>query len=182
VAAEKNLALAVEAYHAMQEVGRGVKFVLVGDGPLRVSLQEQHPDVIFCGAQQGEELARTYASADMFLFPSETETFGNVTLEAMASGLVVVAFDYAAARMHITAGQSGVLVPYGDSSGFVAAAAKLAREPQSLFHIGQQARSYATRLDWQRIVDKFARLLIGAREDEARDAVAAEILDAMTAV
>jgi glycosyltransferase involved in cell wall biosynthesis len=182
VAAEKNLALAVEAYHAMQEVGRGVKFVLVGDGPLRVSLQEQHPDVIFCGAQQVEELARTYASADMFLFPSETETFGNVTLEAMASGLVVVAFDYAAARMHITAGQSGVLVPYGDSSGFVAAAAKLAREPQSLFHIGQQARSYATRLDWQRIVDKFARLLIGAREDEARDAVAAEILDAMTAV
>ena len=102
VAAEKNLALAIEAYRAMQRVDHGVKFVIVGDGPLRATLQEKHPDIIFCGVHRGGELARRYASADVFLFPSETETFGNVTLEAMASGLVVVAFDYAAARMHIT--------------------------------------------------------------------------------
>ncbi|HEY7318482.1 MAG TPA: glycosyltransferase family 1 protein [Candidatus Binatia bacterium] len=181
VAAEKNIALAIKAYHAMRQVESGAKFVLVGDGPLRASLQEQHPDVIFCGAQQGEELARTYASADVFLFPSETETFGNVTLEAMASGLVVVAFDYAAARMHITAGQSGVLVPFGDSSGFVAAAAKLARAPQSLFHIRQQARSYATRLDWQHIIHRFATLLLDGIEDEARERLPADVLDALPA-
>src|SRR5262249_3999508 len=91
IAAEKNLNLAIEAYRAMRRVANGTKFIVVGDGPLRAALQEKHSDIIFYGVHQGEELARCYASADVFLFPSETETFGNVTLEAMASGLVVVA-------------------------------------------------------------------------------------------
>jgi len=76
----------------MQRCSDAVKFVIVGDGPLRATLQTQHPDLIFCGVHRGEQLARHYASADVFLFPSETETFGNVTLEAMASGLVGVAY------------------------------------------------------------------------------------------
>jgi glycosyltransferase involved in cell wall biosynthesis len=181
VAAEKNLTLAVEAYRAMRQVATGVRFVIVGDGPLRAALQEKHPDVIFCGTQQGEELARSYASADVFLFPSETETFGNVTLEAMASGLVVVAFDYAAARMHITDGESGVLVPCGDSPTFVAAAENLACRSQSLTRIRQQARRYASSLDWQHIVARFAGLLLGAFDNEAHDSVAATIFDAMPA-
>ena len=79
---EKNLELAIEAYRAMQRVNDAVKFVLVGDGPLRAALQKKHPDLIFCGVHTGEQLAEHYASADIFLFPSETETFGNVTLEA----------------------------------------------------------------------------------------------------
>jgi glycosyltransferase involved in cell wall biosynthesis len=112
IAPEKNLGLAIESYRAMQRVNNAVKFVIVGDGPLRAALQKKHPDLIFCGVHTGEELAKRYASADVFLFPSETETFGNVTLEAMASGLGVVAYDYAAARMHITHGATGVLAPY----------------------------------------------------------------------
>jgi glycosyltransferase involved in cell wall biosynthesis len=162
VAAEKNLRLAIEAYRAMQRCSNAVQCVLVGDGPLRASMQKAHPDLIFCGVHTGEQLARRYASADVFLFPSETETFGNVTLEAMASGLVVVAYNYAAAQMHITHGETGVLVPYGESRAFVEAAAQLARAPQSLYRMRRQARAYVACIDWQRVVDRFVALLTGA--------------------
>src|SRR5262249_22119354 len=87
IAPEKNLMVAIDAYRAMKRSNESVKFVIVGDGPLRAALERDNPDLIFRGMQTGEHLARHYASADVFLFPSETETFGNVTLEAMASGL-----------------------------------------------------------------------------------------------
>ena len=108
LAPEKNVPLAVEAYRAMQRVQSAARCVIVGDGPLRGELEKAHPDLVFCGMRTGADLAAHYASADVFLFPSETETFGNVTLEAMASGLVVVAYDYAAARIHVAHGESGV--------------------------------------------------------------------------
>jgi glycosyltransferase involved in cell wall biosynthesis len=165
VAPEKNLGLAIESYRAMQRVNHAVKFVIVGDGPLRAPLQEKHADLIFCGVHKDEELAKRYASADLFLFPSETETFGNVTLEAMASGLAVVAYNYAAARMHITNGETGLLVPYGQSPKFVDAAVKFAREPQSLAKIRRQARDQAATVDWQCVVERFARILMGALDD-----------------
>ena len=113
LAPEKNLNLAIQAYRAMQQSNTTttLKFILVGDGPLSTRLQKDHPDLVSCGVQTGEQLAAYYASADIFLFPSHTETFGNVTLEAMASGLAVVAYDYAAAKMHITHNKTGVLVP-----------------------------------------------------------------------
>jgi glycosyltransferase involved in cell wall biosynthesis len=162
VAPEKNLRVAVTAYRAMQRFGGSLKFVIVGDGPFRATLQKEHPDLIFCGIRRGEALARHYASADVFLFPSETETFGNVTLEAMASGLAVVAYDYAAARMHITNGETGVLVPCGESQAFVDAAANLAPAPQSLYKMRWQARAYARSIDWSHVVEKFETLLTGA--------------------
>ena len=162
VAPEKNLGLAIESYRVMQRVNKAVKFVVVGDGPLRAALQEKHADLLFCGVKKGEELAKYYASADIFLFPSETETFGNVTLEAMASGLAVVAYDYAAARMHITTGETGLLAPCGQPSAFVGAAVKVAREPQSFSKIRQQARERAVTLDWQCVIDRFARIVMGA--------------------
>jgi glycosyltransferase involved in cell wall biosynthesis len=92
----------------MRQCADAAKFVIVGDGPLRPSLQKDHPDIIFPGLLTGERLAAQYASADIFLFPSETETFGNVTLEAMASGLAVIAYDYAAAKVHIV--HIGILI------------------------------------------------------------------------
>ena len=162
IAAEKNLGLAIDAYRAMQRVNNGARFVLVGDGPLRAALQRKHPDLIFCGVHTGERLARHYASADIFLFASETETFGNVTLEAMASGLVVVAYDYAAAHAHIKHGETGLLAGYGDAQAFTRAAATVALPRQSLRTMGRQARAYAITLDWQHIVDRFAAILTGA--------------------
>jgi len=162
VAPEKNLGLAVAAYRAMQRSGVPVKFVIVGDGPLGAALRRDQVDLIFCGVHTGQRLATHYASADVFLFPSETETFGNVTLEAMASGLGVVAYNYAAAKMHIRHGETGVLVPYGDSHAFVDAAAKLECEPHALHKIRRQAREYAATLSWQHVVERFATLLTGA--------------------
>jgi glycosyltransferase involved in cell wall biosynthesis len=145
----------------MQRCNKEVKFVIVGDGPQRAMLQKDHPDLLFCGVHRGEQLARHYASADVFLFPSDTETFGNVTVEAMASGLVVVAYDYAAAGMHITHGETGVLVPYGEAEAFVTTATDLAREPQSLPRMRRQAREYVATLGWQSVVQQFEMLLTG---------------------
>lgn len=162
IASEKNLDLAIEAYREVKQNNDRTKFVIVGDGPLRRTLQRDHAEVIFAGMQTGEQLATHYASADLFLFPSETETFGNVTLEAMASGLAVVAYDYAGAHLHIANGETGVLVQFRDGNAFVDSACKLIREPQAIKRIGRQAREYVTRLDWPRVVERFETLLMRA--------------------
>lgn len=159
LAPEKNVPLAIAAYRGMQRVSRGLQCIVVGDGPLRASLQAANPDLRFCGVQTGEQLAAHYASADVFLFPSGTETFGNVTLEAMASGLAVVAFDYAAARMHVTPGRTGVLVPCGAFGAFVDGAVALARSPQGVRAMGRRARAHAVGVDWPRVVQRFEALL-----------------------
>jgi glycosyltransferase involved in cell wall biosynthesis len=100
-------------------------------------------------------LAEHYASADLFLMPSLTETFGNVTTEAMASGLPVVAFNYAAAAELIVDSFNGSLVPLNDVDGFVSAALALADKPLLRKHMGAQARLTSLQLDWIRIVQKF---------------------------
>ena len=87
-----------------------VRLVLVGDGPDMPRLMQRCPDAVFSGLRRGEDLATHYASADVFLFPSITETFGNVVPEAMASGLTVVGYDYAAAGQLIRHGENGLLV------------------------------------------------------------------------
>ena len=162
IAAEKNLDVAIEAYREMKRANDRIKFLIVGDGPLRRTLQTKHPDLIFVGMRTGEQLARYYASADVFLFPSETETFGNVTLEAMASGLGVIAYDYACAKLHIANGETGVLVPFGNTKAFVDHACTLIREPQTLKRIRRQAREYVTYLNWPRVVERFETLLMSA--------------------
>jgi glycosyltransferase involved in cell wall biosynthesis len=168
LAPEKNIDLAAEAYYAMRRAAPAIKFIVVGDGPLRASLEKRYPEVIFCGVRTGESLAEHYASADIFLFPSLTETFGNVTLEAMASGLAVVAFDYAAARTHIIDGESGVLAAYGDARAFVQAALKIAGAPEMMAEIRGRARAHAATLDWRRVVERFSMLLSKATESAAR--------------
>src|SRR5262245_6181053 len=162
LAPEKNLPLALRAYAAMRRERRTTRFVVVGDGPLRAALQRANPGVTFSGAREGEELAAHYASADVFLFPSETETFGNVTLEAMASGLAVVAYDYAAAGMHIRSGESGVLVPLADEGGYVGAAAALARASEAIAPMGLRAREHALAVDWKSAVERFENVLMAA--------------------
>lgn len=159
LAAEKNLPLAVHAFRAMRERNPRLRLIVVGDGPFYQELYSNERDVIFCGVQTGVALAEHYASADIFLFPSETETFGNVTLEAMASGLAVVAFDYAAAHLHIEAGQEGLLVPLGEHDAFITTAAVLAAQSERVEQLSIAARRKAQRLDWQGVVDRFEWLL-----------------------
>lgn len=122
LAPEKNLELAVRAFHAIRERLPRARFVVVGDGPMRATLAERHPDLVFAGLRRGEDLARHYASGDLFLFPSLTETFGNVTLEALASGVPVVAFDYGAAHEHVHDERAGSRVPRDDEAAFIEAA------------------------------------------------------------
>jgi glycosyltransferase involved in cell wall biosynthesis len=151
LAAEKNLDMVLRAFEAMRAAHPDVKLVFVGDGPLRESLQQRCPSAVFAGMRRHEELAAYYASADLFLFPSVTETFGNVTVEALASGLPVLAFDTAAAADWVRHEGNGWLVPLGDDTAYPALAADLAREPARIAHAGTLARSQVAQLDWQQI-------------------------------
>jgi glycosyltransferase involved in cell wall biosynthesis len=161
LAPEKNLPGLLEAFAAMRRRAPGVRLVIVGDGPDRRALERRHPEIIFAGARTGTDLAAHYASADLFLFPSLTETFGNVTLEAMASRLAVVAYDYAAARQHVEHERSGLLAPFGDATAFAGLAAALANEPARIERLRAAARKIAEAIDWESVLDDFERVLYG---------------------
>ncbi len=160
LAPEKNLPLVLRAYGLMRELQPRLRLVLVGDGPERARLMRENPGVIFAGMRIGEDLAAHYASADVFLFPSMTETYGNVTVEAMASGLAVVAYDYAAAQQHMRHGASGVLVPFAAADDYVQAAAALANDAPRVKALGARARTVTEKLDWSYIVAEFEQALL----------------------
>jgi glycosyltransferase involved in cell wall biosynthesis len=166
LAAEKNLQLLVRAFRALQRglPQRRLRLVLVGDGPLRAPLQEQLPDALFCGVQRGEALAAHYASGDLFLFPSLSETFGNVVLEALASGLAVVAFDQAAAAQHIRHGHNGALAIPGDEQAFIEAARWLLEDGEIFRRVRLNARQHAGKQGWPAIVEQFEEHLRQARQ------------------
>jgi glycosyltransferase involved in cell wall biosynthesis len=175
LAPEKNLAALISAYAAMRKAEPGVRLVLVGDGPERANLQAQHPDVVFAGMQSGEALAAHYASGDIFLFPSTTESFGNVTLEALASGLAVVAYDYAAAAEYIRHGENGLLAAFGKDREFVGLALRLACNLPRAHALGAAAANSARSLDWSLVHAGFEYALreviaaqFGHEADEAR--------------
>ena len=152
LAPEKNLGTLLTAFQALRRIEPGARLVLVGDGPQRAALQRRCPEAVFAGVRRGVELAAHYASADVFLFPSTTETFGNVVPEAMASGLAVVAFDHAAAAQMIRHGENGLLASLGDTDGFIAAAQRLATVSERARSMGMQARHTACQLSWGRVV------------------------------
>ncbi|MBV4505713.1 glycosyltransferase family 1 protein [Pseudomonas sp. BW13M1] len=164
LAAEKNLGLLRPCMEALGKAypRRRLRLVIVGDGPLRGQLEQQLPDAVFCGAQRGEVLAEHYASGDLFLFPSLTETFGNVVLEALASGLAVVAYDEAAAAQHIRHGHSGALAMPGDQAAFIDAACWLLEEGETLRRVRLNARQHASRQGWPAIIEQFEGYLYGA--------------------
>lgn len=166
LALEKNLPLLVSSFRALQQThpDKRLKLILVGDGPQRTSLQQQLPEAIFCGLQRGEALATHYASGDLFLFPSQSETFGNVVLEALASGLGVVAFDQAAAAQHIRHGHNGALAGSDDEEGFIEAANWLLEDAESLRRVRLNARQHASRQGWPAIVEQFEQHLRSAMQ------------------
>ncbi|WP_085695184.1 MULTISPECIES: glycosyltransferase family 1 protein [unclassified Pseudomonas] len=168
LAAEKNLGLLGRSFERLRSTypQRRAKLIVVGDGPLRTALEKQLPEAIFCGSQRGEALAAHYASGDIFLFPSLTETFGNVVLEALASGLGVVAYDQAAAAQHIRHGYNGVLAMPGDEEAFCEAAAWLLEERETLRSVRLNARQHASRQGWATIVEQFEGHLRGACSGE----------------
>jgi glycosyltransferase involved in cell wall biosynthesis len=155
VAVEKNL----EAFLDLDLPGSKV---IVGDGPARMALARKYPQAVFLGAQQGEELARTYAAADVFVFPSRTDTFGLVLLEALASGVPVAAFPVAGPRDVIGSAPVGVL--NDDLRAACLAALKLSR---------QACLEFASRHGWEASARAFVKNIteIGYADPE-REAVA----------
>jgi glycosyltransferase involved in cell wall biosynthesis len=162
LASEKNLTLLAAAFEAIQRKDSRARLVMVGTGPLMPELRLRCPTAVFAGQRTGDDLARHYASADLFLFPSLTETFGNVTPEAMASGLPVVAFDYAAAAQLINQGENGVRVPFGDSQTFISRSLDLALDTRRRQTLGGMARRSACEWGWERVVPHFEAVLARA--------------------
>jgi glycosyltransferase involved in cell wall biosynthesis len=143
--------------------------VLVGDGPQRGELERLCQGAHFAGLRRGDDLAAHYASADLFLFPSQTETFGNVVPEAMASGVPVVAFDQAAAAQLVQPGVSGMLAGSHRPGQFIEMAVRAAAEPRALREMGRQARETARRLDWHQVIDDLEWVLVRASLPQTGD-------------
>jgi glycosyltransferase involved in cell wall biosynthesis len=158
-APEKNFPLVIRAFEEMRRVQPATRLVLVGDGPMTDELRRRNIGYVIAGRLVNGELSAHYASADVFLFPSTTETFGNVTLEAMASGLGIVAYRYAAARQHLEHERSALLAPFDDAEAFLALARRMAGEPQLARQLGAVARAAAESLTWERVVDDFEAVL-----------------------
>ncbi len=168
LAPEKNLPLALKAFQAIRALRPDARLILVGDGPARKSLAQAWPETHFAGMRSGEDLAAHYASGDLFLFPSLTETFGNVTLEAMSSALPVLAYRCAAAGEVIEDGGSGLLATPGNEAEFIAAARRLAAEPELRERLGAAARERVAPIDWERIHEHLEAIFLHIIRRHAR--------------
>lgn len=150
VAVEKNLEFGMQVISQMLVKEPRLQAVVVGAGPMLESLSKKYPDVHFVGLKKGEELAQHYASADILLFPSETETFGNVLLEGMASGLVTVSYDYAAAAIHVKDHVNGLVADIGDEQGFIEKALQTVGQ-RDLSQLCKVARETLLEQSWERV-------------------------------
>ena len=160
LAPEKNLDAVVRAYDAIATRQPGTRMIWVGDGPALPRLRAAHPDHLFAGPKVGEDLAIHYASADLFLFASLSETWGNVLGEAMASGLGVVAYRRAAAASLIHHGENGLTPLPGDEATFVATATTLAEDADLRQRLGHQAsRDMAAHHGWEVITERLEEVL-----------------------
>jgi glycosyltransferase involved in cell wall biosynthesis len=165
IAPEKNLRVVLQAFEQMREKNPLATLVMVGDGPARAELQRLHPNVVFAGMQTGESLAQHYASGDIFLYSSLTETYGNVTVEAMASSLATIAYDYAAARQHIRHDMNGLLVPFDDTTAFITQAKSLITDMPRVQRLRHAARQTVEALTWDHIMGQMEAVLMDTVRD-----------------
>jgi glycosyltransferase involved in cell wall biosynthesis len=154
LAVEKNLDTVVRCFKSLQAKGLAVKLVIVGDGPMRHALERSVPEAIFAGTRTGQDLAQHYASADLFIFPSLTETFGNVTIEAMASGLAVVAYNHAAAGQLIEHKRNGMVLAPNQEEQLFEAARQLVDDAALRTQMRIAARQTAVDRDWSSVITR----------------------------
>ena len=158
---EKGLDVYADVLRQLAQRGLPARALVVGDGPEREALERDLPDAVFTGHLSGGDLAAAYASSDVFLFPSETETFGNVTLEAMASGLPVVAADAAGSRSLVGSGETGLLCPPRDAACFADATARLVEDAGLRARLGASARDAARAYSWPSVLARMERYYRG---------------------
>lgn len=154
---EKGIGVLAEVLHGLTQGAVAHRAVIVGDGPARAELAGRLPHTHFTGTLAGEALARAYASSDLFLFPSDTETFGSVTLEAMASGVPVVCADALGSRSLVRDGVTGLLAPAGRSERFLDHVMRLLGDEALRARMGAAARQHALAYDWERVLARMAR-------------------------
>lgn len=174
LAPEKRVHLLMDAFGQIRESLRDrAALVLVGDGPAAPELRRRGmPGVRFTGYLKGEALADAYAAGDIFVFPSDTETFGNVVTEAMASGLPVVAPSEGGVTETVEPGYTGILVPPRDAGALARATLSLLRDPAFRARLARGAREEAERRSWPAILDglleAYAEVLSGRAPQPAR--------------
>jgi phosphatidylinositol alpha 1,6-mannosyltransferase len=159
---EKGVEEFVAIVQELRKRGVAVKPLVVGEGPAR-NVLTQLGDAVLTGHLDGPDLARAVASADILIHPSRTEAFGNVVLEAMASGLAIVSADTDSARGLIEPGRSGLLCPPGEIDPFVSEVSRLASEPERRRELGREARHASSALNWdeasQSVLQSYEKLL-----------------------
>lgn len=151
---EKGLGIYADVIEGLQAKGYPVRSLIVGDGPARAEIEVRLPKAIFTGYLGGHDLARAYASSDVFLFPSETETFGNVTLEAMASGLPAVCADATGSDALVAHGTTGYLAEPRNSADFLACTERLVADADRRTAMGTAARTHAEAYAWDAILGR----------------------------
>lgn len=154
--AEKGLDVVAHVMRGLSERNASCRALIVGDGPERATLETSLPKAIFEGHLTGEILARAYASSDVFLFPSETETFGNVTLEALSSGLPAVVANATGSNALVTDSVNGYLVPPRNSAAFLERVQQLVSDGELRARMGSAARESAESYDWSAVLDQIA--------------------------
>jgi phosphatidylinositol alpha 1,6-mannosyltransferase len=145
---EKQTETLAGALRRVLSAGLVHRAVIVGDGPERAALEQQLPHAVFTGFLDGDELAQAYASSDIFVFPSETETFGSVTLEAMASGLPCVCADATGSRSLVVHGRTGYLARPADAQSFADHIVSLAHDPALRRAMAAAARDRSVEFSW----------------------------------
>jgi glycosyltransferase involved in cell wall biosynthesis len=169
IAPEKNIDTAFNAFAKIRQQLPGARMILVGSGPAEARLRDAHPDAVFAGPQIGDSLARHYASGDLFLFPSQTETFGNVTLEAMASGLPVVSYDLAAAHELIEHGRNGLLADPANEGEFIEQAVRAANNSALRRSLAGHARETALQQAWPTLITRLEKLFLAVTRERGVD-------------
>lgn len=151
---EKGLDVYADVIERLEARGVPHRSLVVGDGPARDELEAQLPNTVFAGFLEGDNLARAYASSDVFLFPSDTETFGNVTLEAMASGLPTVCANAAGSRDLVEDGVTGRLCPPADTAAFAEATRRLILDTSRRREMSTVAHDRAQEFTWASVLGR----------------------------
>jgi glycosyltransferase involved in cell wall biosynthesis len=151
---EKGLDVYANVIEKLQAMEIPHRSLIVGEGPAREELEQRLPDTVFTGYLNGENLSRAYASSDIFLFPSDTETFGNVTLEAMASGVPTVCANATGSDALVEHQETGYLADPGQTDTFLEHVSTLIKNPGLRYRMGEAARTKAQQYDWDAIMSQ----------------------------